>query len=157
MAIGPVASRGGQGGLAPIPFLADYRAAGGPKPDAVALNPYLEGQEPIFAPNERPKDGAVTVRNLDWLHLELDDAYGGDMPIWLTEFAVRTVPPVTDADQARQLRETVELVRGHYPYVPLLVWFLLRDQGPHDYWRSGLVDTAWHRKPAFDVFRSLNS
>ena len=84
-------------------------------------------------------------------------AYGTDMPIWLTEFAVRTVPPVTDADQARQLRETVDLVRDHYPYVPLLVWFLLRDQGPHDYWRSGLVDTAWHRKPAFAVFRSLSS
>jgi hypothetical protein len=91
------------------------------------------------------------------LHLELDDAYGTHMPIWLTEFAVRTVPPVTDADQARQLRQTVELVRDHYPYVPMLVWFLLRDQGPHDYWRSGLVDTAWHRKPAFDVFRSLRS
>ena len=157
VAIGPVASRGGQGGLAPIPFLADYRTAGGPKPDAIALNPYLEGQEPVFAPDERPKDGAVTVRNLDWLHLELEHAYGTDMPIWLTEFAVRTVPPVTDADQARQLRETVDLVRDHYPYVPLLVWFLLRDQGPHDYWRSGLVDTAWHRKPAFAVFHSLRS
>ena len=54
-----------------------------------------------------------------------------------------------------QLRQTVELVRTHYPYVPLLVWFLLRDQGPHDYWRSGLVDTAWHRKPAFAVFKDL--
>ena len=48
-------------------------------------------------------------------------------------------------------------MRDHYPYVPLLVWFLLRDQGPHDYWRSGLVDTAWHRKPAFAVFHSLRS
>jgi Cellulase (glycosyl hydrolase family 5) len=155
VAIGPVASRGGQGGLAPIPFLTDYRSAGGPTPDAVALNPYLEGQAPVFAPSERPKDGAVTVRNLDWLHDTLDKAYGSDMPIWLTEFAVRTVPPVTDADQATQLRQTVELIRDHYPYVPMLVWFLLRDQGPHDYWRSGLVDTPWHRKPAFDVFHSL--
>ena len=52
-----------------------------------------------------------------------------------------------------QLRQTVELVRTHYPYVPLLVWFLLRDQGPHDYWRSGLVDTAQAlqgRDPACD-------
>jgi Cellulase (glycosyl hydrolase family 5) len=157
VAIGPVASRGGQGGLSPIPFLADYRAAGGPKPDAVALNPYLEGQAPAFAPNERPKDGAVTVRNLDWLHDKLVKAYGTDIPIWLTEFAVRTVPPVTDADQAQQLRQTVELIRQHYPYVPMLVWFLLRDQGPHDYWRSGLVDTPWHRKPAFAVFHSLRT
>jgi hypothetical protein len=155
VAIGPVASRGGQGGLAPIPFLADYRAAGGPRPDAVALNPYLEGQAPLFVPEERPKDGAVTVRNLDWLEGVLKQAYGSTMPIWLTEFAVRTVPPVTDADQATQLRQTVDLIRAHYPYVPLLVWFLLRDQGPHDYWRSGLVDTAWHHKPAFGVFRSL--
>jgi hypothetical protein len=155
VAIGPVASRGGQGGLAPIPFLAAYRAAGGPRPDAVALNPYLEGQAPRFAPTERPADGAVTIRNLDWLEGILKTAYGSTMPIWLTEFAVRTVPPVTYADQAVQLRQAVSLVRAHYPYVPLLIWFLLRDQGPHDYWRSGLVDTAWYHKPAFAVFQSL--
>jgi hypothetical protein len=155
VAIGPIASRGGQGGLSPIPFLAAYRAAGGPVPDAVALNPYLEGQAPLFEPTERPKDGAVTVRNLDWLHEALTNAYGTSMPIWLTEFAVRTVPPVTNADQATQLRQTVDLIRDHYTYVPMLVWFLLRDQGPTDYWRSGLVDTQWHRKPAFSVFTSL--
>jgi hypothetical protein len=156
VAIGPIASRGGQGGLAPIPFLAHYRSAGGPEPDGIALNPYLESQTPLFVPTERPADGAVTVRNLDWLEGVLVRAYGKAMPIWLTEFAVRTVPPVTNLDQATQLRETVSLVRAHYPYVPLLVWFLLRDQGPNDYWRSGLVDTAWHRKPAFSVFRSLS-
>jgi hypothetical protein len=156
VAIGPIASRGGQGGLAPIPFLAAYRAAGGPRPDGIALNPYLEGQAPLFVPTERPADGAVTVRNLDWLEGLLKQAYGTTMPIWLTEFAVRTVPPVTNLDQATQLRQTVSLVRTHYPYVPLLIWFLLRDQGPHDYWRSGLVDTAWHKKPAFSVFRSLS-
>jgi cellulase (glycosyl hydrolase family 5) len=155
IAIGPVASRGGQGGLPPITFLADYRAAGGPRPDAVALNPYLEGQAPLFLPTERPEDGAVTIRNLDWLERKLQAAYGRTMPIWLTEFAVRTVPPVTYADQAVQLRQSVQLVRTHYPYVPLLIWFLLRDQGPHDYWRSGLVDTPWHRKPAFAVFKAF--
>jgi hypothetical protein len=155
VAIGPVASRGGQGGLSPIAFLAAYRGARGPRPDAVALNPYLEGQPPLFVPTERPKDGAVTVRNLDWLHGALTKAYGTSIPIWLTEFAVRTVPPVTDDEQAAQLHKTVDLVRAHYPYVPMLVWFLLRDQGPTDYWRSGLVDTAWHRKPAFAVFHSL--
>jgi hypothetical protein len=155
IAIGPVASRGGQGGLPPITFLADYRAAGGPKPDAVALNPYLEGQPPLFEPTERPQDGAVTVRNLDWLHTALRQSYHESMPIWLTEFAVRTVAPVTDLDQAAQLRQTVQLIRRHYPYVPMLVWFLLRDQGPHDYWRSGLVDFGWHHKPSFATFRSL--
>jgi hypothetical protein len=155
VAIGPIASRGGQGGLSPIPFLAAYRAAGGPRPDGIALNPYLEGQAPLFVPTERPDDGAVTIRNLDWLEGILKTAYGGTMPIWLTEFAVRTVAPVTYVDQATQLRQTVELIRTHYPYVPLLVWFLLRDQGPHDYWRSGLVDTPWHKKPAFAVFKSL--
>ena len=78
------------------------------------------------------------------------------MPIWLTEFAVRTVPPVTERRSGESAaRRRSSSCATHYPYVPLLVWFLLRDQGPHDYWRSGLVDTAWHRKPAFDVFRSL--
>ena len=134
-----------------------YRAAGGPRPDGIALNPYLEGQAPLFVPTERPADGAVTVRNLDWLEGALKHAYGKH-----------------DADLADRVRRAygaarhehrpgdaaapdgIELVRAHYPYVPLLIWFLLRDQGPHDYWRSGLVDTAWHRKPAFAVFRSLS-
>jgi hypothetical protein len=54
VAIGPLASRGGQGGIAPIAFLARYRAAGGPRPAVVALNPYLGSLLPEYRGPSRP-------------------------------------------------------------------------------------------------------
>ena len=60
VALGPLASRGGQGGIAPIAFLARYRAAGGPRPDVVALNPYNGGLLPVYRGDEPEEDGAIT-------------------------------------------------------------------------------------------------
>ena len=90
VALGPLASRGGQGGIAPIAFLARYRAAGGPRPEVVALNPYLGSLLPVYRGSEREPDGAITIRNLDRLEHALARTYGATVPIWLTEFAWRT-------------------------------------------------------------------
>ena len=44
-------------------------------------------------------------------------------------------------------------MRAHYPYVELFVWFLLRDETPAGYWRSGLAFRLelsvrdWTKKP----------
>ena len=76
VALGPLASRGGQGGIAPIAFLARYRAAGGPRPAVVALNPYLGSLLPEYRADEKEDHGAITVRNLDRLEGSLQDAYG---------------------------------------------------------------------------------
>ena len=46
VAVGPIASRGAQGGASPIAFLDAYRLAGGPRPQALALNPYMNGLVP---------------------------------------------------------------------------------------------------------------
>ena len=152
VALGPLASRGGQGGIAPIPFLARYRAAGGPRPDVIALNPYLGSLLPVYRGDEREADGAITIRNLDRLEHALEEAYGDTVPIWLTEFAWRTAQQpgiglITPARQAELAEQSVALVRDHYPYAGMLVWFLLRDVSPTSYWRSGLVDSDNHRKP----------
>jgi LemA protein len=160
VALGPLASRGGQGGIAPIAFLARYRAAGGPRPDVVALNPYLGSLLPAYRGDEREEDGAITIRNLDRLEVALTKAYGGPMPIWLTEFAWRTadepgIGRITPARQAALARQSVDLVRAHYPYAEMLVWFLVRDVSPTSYWRSGLVDSANHKKPVFAVWQRL--
>ena len=57
------------------------------------------------------------------------------MPIWFTEFAWRTAPTpklgnISPAKQADLLHKTVKLVRTHYPYAKMLVWFLVRDESP---------------------------
>ena len=87
-----VASRGAEGGLSPLEFLDAYAEAGGPEPDAWAINPYLLGLLPAYLPGERTPDGAVTIRNLDRLEKALVAHYGKAKPIWLTEFAWRTAP-----------------------------------------------------------------
>jgi hypothetical protein len=160
VAAGPIASRGAQGGAAPIAFLDAYVKAGGPRPDALALNPYMNGLPPDFKPNEKPADGAITLRNLDQLERWLSKTYGGSVPIWFTEFAWRTAPTpklgnISPARQADLLRKTVALVRTHYPYAKLLVWYLVRDESPTSYWRSGLATFDWQEKPAYGLYKVL--
>ena len=81
-------------------------------------------------------------------------------PIWLTEFAWRTAPQpglgvITPERQAELAEQSVDLVRAHYPYAQMLVWFLLRDVSPTSYWRSGLVDSDNHKKPVFAIWERL--
>ena len=160
VAIGPLASRGSKGGVAPLAFLDGYRAAGGPEPAAVAINPYMFGLDPIFLPGEQRANGAINLRNLDSLQGWLSTAYGSIKPLWITEFAWRTAQTpgrgvLSDEQQATLTSASVQLVRSSYPYVRVMVWFLLRDQGPEAYWRSGLVRFDWQRKPVYDVWAQL--
>jgi LemA protein len=160
VALGPLASRGGQGGIAPIAFLRRYRAAGGPRPAVVALNPYLGSLLPVYRGDEREEDGAITIRNLDRLEHALEQAYGHTVPIWLTEFAWRTAQQpgiglITPRRQAELAEQSVDLIREHYPYAEMLVWFLIRDVSPKSYWRSGLVDSQNDTKPVFAVWQRL--
>ena len=160
VAIGPLASRGSKGGLAPLAFLDAYRAAGGPEPAAVAINPYQFGLDPVFLPGEQRANGAINLRNLDSLEGWISTAYGSIKPIWITEFAWRTAETpgrgvLSDEEQARLTAVSVALVHSNYPYVRLMVWFLLRDQGPESYWRSGLVQFDWQRKPVYDIWSQL--
>jgi LemA protein len=160
IALGPLASRGGQGGIAPIAFLNRYRAAGGPRPAVVALNPYLGSLLPVYRGDEQEADGAITMRNLDRLQRSLETTYGETVPIWLTEFAWRTVQQpgiglITPRRQAELAEQSVDLIRDHYPYAEMLVWFLIRDVSPTSYWRSGLVNSQNEKKPAFATWQRL--
>jgi hypothetical protein len=161
VAAGPIASRGAQGGASPIAFLDAYDKAGGPRPEALAFNPYMNGLVPAYKPKEAPADGAITLRNLDQLEQWLSHTYGGTVPIWFTEFAWRTAPTpklgnITPAKQAELLHKTIDLVRTRYPYAKLLVWFLVRDQSPDGYWRSGLATFDWQQKPAYAIYQALS-
>jgi hypothetical protein len=157
VALGPIASRGEGHGLAPLDFLAAYRKAGGRRPDAIALNPYLWGLAPEYVPGEVLATKAVTLRNLDQLQRAAKTAWHASVPVWLTEFAFRVgtqsrLGPITAARQAVLAQRSLQLVRLHYPYVKLFVWFLLRDQSADGYWRSGMLTFGWDRKPLFSVW-----
>src|SRR5215212_6117532 len=88
--------------------------------------------------------------------LSLHDA----LPIWLTEFAWRTarqpgIGLITPRRQAELAEQSVDLIREHYPYAEMLVWFLIRDVSPTSYWRSGLVDSQNDKKPVFAAWQRL--
>jgi len=156
VALGPLAIRGAQGGIAPLGFLDAYRKAGGIQPDAVALNPYLDGLLPEYKPKEVQADGAITLRNLDQLEAQLKVDYKRRVDLWLTEFAWRIgttkrLGKVTAARQATLTKETLTLVR-RYPYVRIFTWFLLKDESK-GYWKSGLVGPGGHLRPAFKVWK----
>lgn len=160
-AFGPLASRSAQGGLPPLDFLRAYRRAGGPRPQAVAVNPYLESLLPAYRPHEVLASGAITIRNLDVLQRALRAAYHRTLPVWITEFGIRSaaqpgIGVITPQRQAALARQSIEIVRRHYPYVPYFVWFLLRDEGPASYWRSGVVTFGWARKPLFSVLHGYD-
>ncbi len=156
VALGPLASRGAQGGVSPLGFLKAYRMAGGIQPDAVALNPYLDGLLPEYRPKEVQADGAITLRNLDQLESQLRADYKRRVDLWLTEFAwrlgnTRRLGNVTASRQAKLTRDTLTLVR-RYPYVRIFTWFLLEDE-QKGYWKSGLVAANGVPRPAFRVWK----
>ena len=159
VAAGPIASRGAQGGASPIAFLEAYHKAGGPRPQALAFNPYMNGLVPAYMPKEAPADGAITLRNLDQLERWLTKAYGGSVPIWFTEFAWRTAPtpklgtsrrpsrPTCCARRSRSsapatLREAAGLVPGARPVAGRLL-------------ALGLATFDWQQKPAYGLYKAL--
>ena len=50
-----------------------------------------------------------------------------------------------------------DLVRTHYSYAKLLVWYLVRDESPTSYWRSGLATYDWQQKPAYGLYATLSA
>src|SRR5262245_39705423 len=85
------------------------------------------------------------------------DAVRPGLPILITEMGWTTAATpyrrsfVSEAEQAANLREAVDLLRAE-PRVRLGVWFNLQDNPD---WPGGLVRADDSRKPAWDVFLGL--
>jgi hypothetical protein len=154
VALGPLASRGAQGGLPPLEFLSAYYWDGGPEPDAIALNPYLEGLAPVYVPNDVQPGGAVTLRNLNQLESLAQTYYSRPVDVWLTEFAWRVTGSVSARKQAQLTAQTLKLV-DRFHFVTIFTWFLLKDA--NGYWSSGLVGANDEPRPAFDVWKQFEA
>jgi hypothetical protein len=154
VALGPLASRGAQGGLPPLEFLSAYYWDGGPEPDAIALNPYLEGLAPVYVPNDQQPGGAITLRNLNQLEALAQSYYGRSVDVWLTEFAWRVTGSVSPQKQARLTAQTLKLV-DRFHFVKVFTWFLLKDA--KGYWSSGLVAPNGKPRPAFNVWKQFEA
>lgn len=152
--------------VSPIAFLTAMRAAGARGFDAYAHHPYYgKRQETPSTPPPAAENGApataVTLGNIDRLEAALDRTYGRRKPLWITEYGYQTSPPdllmgVTLAEQARYLRQAVEIVRAD-PRIQLFVWFRLRDEEPLTGWQSGLFAADGTAKPARAAFAAVSA
>jgi hypothetical protein len=153
---GSTAPRGSTGGVSPVDWISQMRAAHA-KLDAYAHNPYP------LRPNETPTSGAcdhcrtITMASLNRLLRDVRKAFGTRTRIWLTEYGYQTSPPdrllgVPYAAQARYLSQAA-LVAYRAPNVDVLIHYLIRDEPDPARWQSGLVTAFGARKPAYQSFR----
>ncbi len=144
-------------------WLADaYRAGAKDCFDALATHPYVG---PSDAAPDTPSVGAIWRLTHTPSMREVMDEWGDtDKRIWVTELGWSSGPdnlgnewdrPVTPRQQARFLRQAVELIRTEYPYVGPIIWY--RDvDGPSDSYQDGfgLLNPNLSPKPAWSAFRA---
>jgi FG-GAP repeat/Glycosyl hydrolase catalytic core len=121
--------------------------------DAWAHHPYPRND--LAAPDAPQPWPAVGLADLGAFERHLDRWFGRRrVPLWVTEFAYRTSPPVRGAasygQQASYLLQAIALVRSD-PDVAMFVWFGFRD-AVGQRWESGLVDRSGRPKPALASF-----
>jgi hypothetical protein len=125
--------------------------------DAWAHHPYPRSD--LAYPDAPQPWPAVGFTNLGRFDAALARWFGRtSLPLWVTEFAVRTSPQIRGAApyplQALYLARALELARTQ-PSVTMLVWFVFRDQ-PGEPWQSGLVDRRGRAKPALATFAAAS-
>ena len=121
-------------------FLVDlYEAGGGSYFDACNIHPYVQ-----------PLDGAPRVLELAQDTIKVMSKYGdGDKPLYLTEVGVVGDSDEAKSAQAQMLIETF-LVAKKEKQICHVMWSSLKDNGQGS---MGILDHAWHKKPAFEAFR----
>lgn len=114
--------------VAAVDFLAEiYAAGGGGDFDALGFHPY---SWPLPPADPAPWSGWTMMTGpIRALMVANGDA---GKRIWLTEFGAPTLPGgVSEAEQARILREAADLASG-YPWAGPFFWYSYRDLGEED-------------------------
>jgi hypothetical protein len=153
---GVTGPRAGRGGMSPIAFLREMRAARA-RLDVYAHHPYPERPR-----SETPNTGGcrhcatITMATLDKLLREVQRAWPGKR-IWLTEYGYQTNPPdrvlgVSAALASRYIGEAAARVY-RAPRVDMLIHFLVRDDPLAAGWQSGFYTVRGKVKVSFNAFR----
>ncbi len=153
---GMTAARGATGGVSPVRWIREMRAAGA-RLDAYAHHPYPE--RPWV---ETPWRGGcdhcrtITMATLERLLAEVGRAFRG-RPIWLTEYGYQTRPPERSRLGIPWSRQAAFEASASYrvfaaPRVELLIHFLVVDDRAPAGWQSGLIAASGARKPAYRAF-----
>jgi hypothetical protein len=157
-------------GIGPIAFMEAMKARGA-KFDVLSIHPYNG------IPRLGIRDGAgvgtvwpnIAMGNFDRFLREVNRLWRGQkFSIWITEFGWQTRTneghdqyAVSEAQQARFLRQSIEVFRTRYKRVGRVTWFLIKDEpvetadGRQNTWQSGFRRLNGTKKPAFSVWQAL--
>lgn len=121
-------------------FLTDlYEAGGSSYFDACNIHPYVQSL-----------DGAPRVLELAQDTIKVMTKYGdAEKPLYLTEVGIAGDSDDAKAAQAQMLTDTF-LVAKKEKQICHVMWSSLKDNGQGS---MGILDRAWHKKPAFEAFR----
>jgi hypothetical protein len=152
-----------------------YANGGGPSFDAVAV--HTDTACSIVSPYSYFRDADGRIDQFSFLGYRevhgVMQAHGdGAKPIWMTEFGWSTATGkcisgkwagqkaagVSETDQALFMRQALHCVAGD-GYVPVMIWFQLRDAGPQDTaeQRFGLLHYNGAHKPSWKALQDYNA
>jgi hypothetical protein len=149
------------GETAPANWIAQLKRSNGARPrlDEYGHNPFTRRCPDLAQGPNYLMDGARDISDLETLREDVRAAFGSYKPLWLSEF---TVPSdranksfnwfVSRETQADWLSRAFRIA-GHVPGVSGLGWFNLIDGAEPDGLTFGLLDTAYVKKPAYDVYK----
>lgn len=155
---GKLAPNGKRDSVAPVLFLKLMAAAGATGMDAIAINPYPYSK--LIKPDQVVKSKQnVPLGNLPSFIKAVDQAYGKQMRIWVTEYAYQTDPPdkrfgVSWKTQAQYMTQAFKIMRKN-PRIDFGCWFQIKDDSQLGGWQSGVISTNDVRKPSYAAFRNL--
>lgn len=139
-----------------------YRAGAKGCFDALATHPYVG---PSDAAPDTPSVGAVwRLTHTPAMRAVMDEWGDRRKAIWVTELGWSTGTdnegnpwdrPVTPRQQARYLRQAVQLIRDRYPYVGPIIWYRDVDGRSASYQDGfGLLTVRLQPKPALRAFEA---
>jgi hypothetical protein len=156
-------------GVGPIAFMQVMKQRGA-KFDVLSIHPYNG------IPKLGVRDGAgvgtvwpnIAIGNFDRFQSEVNRLwFGKKFPIWITEYGWQTKTgrydqyAITEVQQARFLKQSIDLFRTRYPRVGRITWFLIKDEpttsadGRQNTWQSGLRRLNGSKKPSYQTWQRL--
>jgi hypothetical protein len=156
-------------GVGPIGFMGVMKARGA-KFDVLSIHPYNG------IPNLGIRDGDgvgtvwpnIAIGNFDRFLSEVNRLWRGQrFPVWITEYGWQTKTgkhdqyAITEAKQAKFLKQSIDVFRTQYPRVNRITWFLIKDEpvtttdGRQNTWQSGLRRLNGTKKPSYAAWQRL--
>lgn len=143
-----------------------YAAGGGGTFDILGVKAYdLEGGDPWSRDYDPDRLGVARLVLLREVMVRHGDE---GTPMWLVGWGRHATPPnwqgrpsiwgtVSEAEQARYVREVFQRKREEWPWLGLLTWDQFYPQVPEDdpLWGFALVRPDWRPRPVYYAFRDL--